>query len=83
MNPWTVAGQAALSIECSKQEYWRGLPCLFLGDLPDPGLEPRPPALQADSLPSEPQVKSLVCRVCVCVYVCIPLISNIYLSLDF
>ena len=37
-----------------RQEYWGGLPFLSLGDLPDPGIEPRFPALQADSLPSEP-----------------------------
>ena len=36
-----------------QQEYWSGLPCLSPGDLPDPGIEPVFPALQADSLPSE------------------------------
>ena len=35
------------------QEYWSGLPCPPPGDLPDPGIEPRSPALQIDSLPSE------------------------------
>ena len=40
----------------SRQEYWSGLPFPSPGDLPDPGIEPRPPALQADSLPSEPPV---------------------------
>ena len=34
----------------SRQEYWNGLPCLPPGDLPNPGIEPRPPTLQADSL---------------------------------
>ena len=38
----------------SRQEYWSGLPFPSLGDLPDPGIEPRSPALQADALPSEP-----------------------------
>ena len=38
----------------SRQEYWSGLPCPSPGDLPDPGIKPRPPALQVDSLPSEP-----------------------------
>ena len=38
----------------SKQEYWSGLPFPSPGDLPDPGIEPESPALQADSLPSEP-----------------------------
>ena len=42
----------------SRQEYWSGLPCPPPGDLPNPGIEPRSPALQADSLPSEPHGKS-------------------------
>ena len=37
-----------------RQDYWSGLPFPFLGDLPDPGIEPGSPALQADALPSEP-----------------------------
>ena len=40
-------------MEFSRQEYWSGLPLPSPGDLPDPGIEPRSPALQADSLPSE------------------------------
>ena len=40
-----------------QQEYWTGLPCPPPGDLPNPGIEPRSPALQADSLPAEPQGK--------------------------
>ena len=51
---WTVAHQAPLSLEFSRQEYWSGLTCLSLGDLPNPGMEPRSPTLQADTLPSEP-----------------------------
>ena len=51
--PWTVACQAPLSMEFSRQEYWSGLPFPSLGDLPDPGIEPRSPALQADDLPTE------------------------------
>ena len=54
---WTVALQAPLSIEFSKQEYWSGLPFPSLGDLSDPGIEPGSPALQADYLPSEPPGK--------------------------
>ena len=49
-----IAYQAPLSIGFPRQEYWSGLPCPPLGDLPDPGIEPMSPALQADSLPSEP-----------------------------
>ena len=43
----------------SRQEYWSGLPFPSLGDLPKPGVEPEFPALQADSLPSEPPGKPL------------------------
>ena len=56
-TPWTVAHQAPLSMEFSRQEYWSGQSFPFPGDLPDPGFEPRSPALQADSLPSEPPGK--------------------------
>ena len=55
---WTVARQAPLSMGFSWQEYWSGLPCPPPGDLPHPGIKPRSPALQADSLPSEPPGKS-------------------------
>ena len=41
----------------SRQEFWSGLPCPPAGHLPDPGLEPGCPTLQADSLPSEPPGK--------------------------
>ena len=54
VNPWTVvAHQAPLSMEFSRQEYWSVLPFPSPGDLPNPGIESRSPALQADSLPSE------------------------------
>ena len=46
--------QVPLSVEFSRQEYWSGLPFLSLVDLPDPRIEPRSPASQADSLLSEP-----------------------------
>ena len=49
--------QVPLSMEFSRQDYWRGLPFPSLGDLPDPGIKPRFPSLQADSLPSEPPGK--------------------------
>ena len=54
---WTVAHQAPPSMGFSKQEYWSGLPFPSPGDLPDPGIEPRSPALQADALTSEPPGK--------------------------
>ena len=51
---WTVACQAPLSMEFSRQEYWRGFPCPSLGDPPNPGIKSAFPAFQVDSLPSEP-----------------------------
>ena len=53
---WTVAHQVPLCIGFFRQEYWSRLLFPTLGDLPDPGIELRFPALQADSLPSEPPV---------------------------
>ena len=45
-TPWTVAYQASPSVEFSRQQYWSGLSFPSSGDLPDPGIEPRSPALQ-------------------------------------
>ena len=56
-TPWTVAYQALPSMGFCRQECWSGLPFPSLGDLPDPGIEPGSPALQADALPSEPPGK--------------------------
>ena len=50
---WTVAHKPPLSMEFFRQEYWSGLPFPSPGDLPNPGIKPRSPALQTDSLPSE------------------------------
>ena len=58
-SPWTAARQAPLSMGFSRQEYWSGLPFPSPGDLPNPGIEPGSPTLQADILPSEPPGKSL------------------------
>ena len=57
VTPWTVACQAPLSMEFSRQGYWSGLPFPSPGDLPDPGIEPGSPSLQADALTSEPTSK--------------------------
>ena len=51
---WTVAYQAPPSMEFSRQEYWTGLPFPSPGDLPDSGIKPRSPSLEADALTSEP-----------------------------
>ena len=53
-TPWTVAHQASLSMVFSGQEYWSGLPFPTSGDLPNLGIEPGSPALQADTLLSKP-----------------------------
>ena len=55
---WTVSYQDPLSMEFSRQEHWSGLPFPSPGDLSDPGIEPRSPTLQADTLPSLPPGKS-------------------------
>ena len=57
-TPWIVAHQAPLSMGCSTEEYWSGLPFPSPGQLPIPGIEPRSPALQADCLRTKLQGKA-------------------------
>ena len=57
MTPWTVVCQAPLSMEFSRLEFWGELPFSSLGDLLNPGTEPRSSALQAGSLRCEPPGK--------------------------
>ena len=57
---WPVAHQAPPSMGFSRQEYCSGLPFPSPGDLPNPGMEPGSPALQADALPSEPPGKPVI-----------------------
>ena len=59
VTPWTVASQVPLSTGFSWQEHWSGLPFPSPRDLPNPGMKPGSPALQADSLLSEPPGKPL------------------------
>ena len=59
---WTVNHQAPLSLGFSRQEYWSGLPCPPPGSLPSPGIKPRSPVWQADSLPAAPPWKPSHCR---------------------
>ena len=54
-----TACESPLSMEFSGQEYWSELSFPFPGNFPDPGIEPRSPSLQADSLPSEPPIPSI------------------------
>ena len=56
---WTVAHQAPPPMGFSKQEYWSGLPFPSAWDLPNPGIKPRSPTLQADTLTSEPPGKPI------------------------
>ena len=63
VTPWTVACQVPLSIGFYRQEYWSELPFPSPGDLPNPGIEPRSPALQADSLPAELQGKPVYAQI--------------------
>ena len=58
-TPRTAAHQVPLSMGFSRQEYWSRLPFPSPGDLPDPQIEPRSIALQADSLPTELPGKSM------------------------
>ena len=69
-TPWTVAYEAPQFMEFSRQEYWSGLPFPSPWDLPDLGIEPRSPALRADTLLSESPGKS---SLGIYVYVYIPL----------
>ena len=59
-TPWTVNCQVSLSMGSSRQEYLSGSPFPSPGSLPDPGIEPRSPALQADYLPTELPEKPLI-----------------------
>ena len=57
VTSWTVAHQASLSIGFPRQAYWSGLPFPSPGDLPDPGIEPRSPALAGGFLTTKPPGK--------------------------
>ena len=61
VTPWTVAHQAPLSMKVSRQGHRSGLPFPSPGDLPNPGIKPRSPALQADSLLSKLQHVAVPC----------------------
>ena len=68
LTPGTLVFQAPLSVEVSRQGYWSGWLFPSPGDLPDPGTEPRSPALQADSLPSEPAGKLYIITINSCIF---------------
>ena len=75
-TPWTVACQPPLAMGFSRQEYWSGLTFPSPEDLPDPEIKPRCPALQADSLPSEPPGHSSIYHLSVSI--CLSLCLSIY-----
>ena len=56
VTSWTVAHQAPLSMEFSRQEHWSGLPFPSPRDIPHPGIKPGSLAMQVDSLPTEPEL---------------------------
>ena len=60
MTSWTVALQVPLSVGSSRQEYWSGLPFPSPGDLPDPGIKPRSPALEGEFVTTGPPGKPLL-----------------------
>ena len=76
VTPWSVAHKAPLAMGFSRQEYWSGLPCPPPGDLPNPGIEPWLPALQANSLPSESPYCLLIWSLC-CLDGCITRECNV------
>ena len=69
--PWTVAHQGSLSMDFSRQEYWSGVPFPSPQDLPDPGIIPRCPSLQTDSVLFDPDAMSAI--------ISLPLTSVLYL----
>ena len=75
MTPWTAAHQAPVSMSFSRQGYWSGLPFPSAGNLPNPGIEPRSPVLQEDSLLTELQGKPNVRQVPNFIF-SIPMINN-------
>ena len=81
--PQTVAYQAPLSMGFSRQQYWSELPFPSPGDLPNPGLEPRSPTLQTDTLPSEPKQWYNLCQrmLCLCSFLGVLWCLVLYLSL--
>ena len=67
-TPWTVACQAPLSVEFSRQEHWSGFPFPPPGDLTDPGIKPASPAWQVDPLPLELPGKPDYAQTCLMIF---------------
>ena len=75
----SVAHQAPLSMGFSRQEHWSGSPWPPPGDLPNPGMEPGSPALQTDSLPSDPPGQPMMCKA----LITLDLIKECFMTLHF
>ena len=76
-TPQTIACYAPPSMGFSRQEYWSRLPFPSSEDLPDPGIKPRSPALQADALPSEPPGKSTSIGYCQLKKIFLPILISV------
>ena len=74
----SVACQAPLSMDLTRQEYWSALSCPSPGDLPEPGIEPGSPTLQADSLPFELPGKTICMHNHIYTEICV---AFLYLSI--
>ena len=82
MTPWTVALQAPPSVGFPRQEHWSGLPFPSPGDLPDPGIKPRFPALEDQFFTTSAAWKApciIYMHLCVCVCVCVCVQTHAYL----
>ena len=80
VTPWSVAHQVSLSMEFSRQEYWSRFPFTTPRDLSYPGIKPRSPTLQADSLPSEPSRKPIYTYIYITSSLSIHLLMDSYVA---
>ena len=76
VTPWTVAHQAPLSMELSREEYWSRLPFPSPGDLPDPRIKPWSPTLQADHHLSHQEYQSALKTKCFSCFLCSSLVGE-------
>ena len=79
VTPWTVAHQAPLSMEFSRQKYWSGLPHPPPGDLPNPGIEPKSFVLQADSIPLSHQGSPMYMYTYMNMYMCMYMYTYMFI----
>ena len=82
VTPWAVTCQALQSVGFSRQEYWSGLPCPYLGDFPKPGIKPASPALQADFFIDWASREALIIETEVQIHCHLPLHASLSTSCD-